>query len=722
YKFGTLAIKVNDVLARIDRTVQSSVSLIETGADTGVFKLELKIPAIKRGDGSPLADGDIIKVVWKDLLYDPATEVSTTIKVGIIKATITFDRDVYPVTAGDTVKVRITIRDPDENTDPRIAQTIAVGDNPREYINITAADGSALVRIAAYEIGRTVLFTETDVNTGEFKATIDVTQTNTRNWINAKLKIVYYDKTVGETVEKEVIFQNHDTVISVDRATAGYGEIFKVTVNDPDRNLDSERKENNTVRVYVVWTNREGGNATAVYKDAKETERNSGIFVADFKVGDVIAGINFRPKPGSNLEIRVFDKTPIGLTPSTAAWPADWTEWSRRVANVKVPSHTGSLTLSATEIGPGGKIIITLVDPDENSDIASKDIVDGRGGRGSIRVKTDSYPEGYTMYIKETDISTGIFERKIQVIPRDTTLVTRATDPDVTARIYGKPGDRLSISYIDKEDATGVSTTLTKEVAIKSWDPVIEFEKTTYMPGDLLRVFITDPDANKDPDSTDVIPSVSPIETDRIIQKLIITSTSDPVGVSLTAVETDKNTGRFMAQIPLTSQAGVTGTLYVKVGDIVTVQYKDEFPADWVERIGTAEDKAKLFTKEVVIKSPIPTIEQCPASTPELVDTTGAPIVEPKVGQLTVVRAKVTNKDVIAHTFTYIIQIKDAAGVVVHIAWIQDITLAAGTSATPGITWVPTAAGSYTIEVYIWESLEKPIALSPVFSTTVTVT
>ncbi|MCS7116758.1 MAG: hypothetical protein NZ896_04720, partial [Nitrososphaerales archaeon] len=700
--------------------------LIETGVNTGVFTLELKLPAVQRTDGKPLADGDVIKVEWKDNLFDPPTTVSATTTIGVITAKITFDRDVYPVTAGDRVKVKITIDDPDENVDARIAETIIVGDHRDEYIVIRAADGTILQSIANFTAGRRVLFTETGINTGIFTATIDVDQSRPaadRQWINAKLKIVYYDETAGKTVDKEVIFQNSDTLISVDKAIARYGETFKVTVNDPDRNLDSEKRENDTVKVYVVWTDRVGANATAISKDAEETGPNTGVFVAEFKVGETVGGVSFRPKPGSNLEIRVFDRTPIGLTPAKVAWPTDWTEWSRRVALVRVPSHTGTLTLSATEIGPGGIITITLRDPDENVDIATKDVIDGRGGRGSIRVKTDSDPMGYTMYIEETGITTNVFERKIKVIPRELTAAEqRATDPTVTAQIYGRPGDKMSITYVDREDATGAATTLTREVAIKSWDPVITFEKATYMPGDLLRVFITDPDANKDPDTIDVIPSPSPIETGKIIQKLIITSTSDPIGVSLSAVETDKNSGRFVAQIPLSGEAGITGTLYVRIGDTVTIHYKDEFPVDWVTRIGAAEDKAKTFTASVVIRSPIPTIERVPASTPELVDATGAPITTPKVGQLCVVRAKVTNRDVVPNTFTYIVQVKDAAGVVIYIAWIQDITLAPGASATPGITWIPPRAGSYTVEVYVWESLEKPVALSPVFSKTITVT
>jgi hypothetical protein len=49
------------------------------------------------------------------------------------------------------------------------------------------------------------------------------------------------------------------------------------------------------------------------------------------------------------------------------------------------------------------------------------------------------------------------------------------------------------------------------------------------------------------------------------------------------------------------------------------------------------------------------------------------------------------------------------------------MTLAAGASAQPGISWTPTQPGVYIIEVYVWESIANPVAYSPVFTQTVTV-
>jgi hypothetical protein len=87
---------------------------------------------------------------------------------------------------------------------------------------------------------------------------------------------------------------------------------------------------------------------------------------------------------------------------------------------------------------------------------------------------------------------------------------------------------------------------------------------------------------------------------------------------------------------------------------------------------------------------------------------------------VSVLQAEVCNDDATSHTFTYIVQVKDANGVVVSINWIQGNTLAAGSCVTPGISWTPDSAGEYTIEIFVWDSLSNAVALSPVSSLTVT--
>ena len=67
------------------------------------------------------------------------------------------------------------------------------------------------------------------------------------------------------------------------------------------------------------------------------------------------------------------------------------------------------------------------------------------------------------------------------------------------------------------------------------------------------------------------------------------------------------------------------------------------------------------------------------------------------------------------------VQIKNSAGEIVNLGWVRDIELSVDESQTPGLSWLPDGAGTYTAEVYVWESLSSAVALSPVKSITFTV-
>ncbi|MBM3897026.1 MAG: hypothetical protein FJ358_00625 [Thaumarchaeota archaeon] len=123
-----------------------------------------------------------------------------------------------------------------------------------------------------------------------------------------------------------------------------------------------------------------------------------------------------------------------------------------------------------------------------------------------------------------------------------------------------------------------------------------------------------------------------------------------------------------------------------------------------------------------VQKTPnLPKIQQVPVSTPELVDTQGILVTNIQQGQLTTVQARVRNNDTISHTITYIVQVKDSNGIIESLAWVRDLTLVPGSSVFPGSNWRPSKSGTYTVEVYIWNSLTNSIPLSPVGRISITV-
>ncbi|NIM44150.1 MAG: hypothetical protein GTN80_00500 [Nitrososphaeria archaeon] len=173
--------------------------------------------------------------------------------------------------------------------------------------------------------------------------------------------------------------------------------------------------------------------------------------------------------------------------------------------------------------------------------------------------------------------------------------------------------------------------------------------------------------------------------------------------------ETGDSTGVFDQLVLVVDELPEGNQIWGKVGNTLTVTYEDDFDA-------TGEELDVVATARigVVLEYPVP------ASDPMVVDSAGMPIEAPAVGQLLVIQSNLTNIDAIEHDFVYLVQIKDEAGVIVHLAFLSG-TLEAGQTMFPGISWIPEAAGTYTAEIFVWKSLVEPEPLSLVQTIDITV-
>ncbi len=61
--------------------------------------------------------------------------------------------------------------------------------------------------------------------------------------------------------------------------------------------------------------------------------------------------------------------------------------------------------------------------------------------------------------------------------------------------------------------------------------------------------------------------------------------------------------------------------------------------------------------------------------------------------------------------FAYIVQIRDENGVVISLSWITG-SLTPDQRFSPALSWIPISAGTYTIQIFVWESVKNPDALS----------
>ncbi|HEY4679666.1 MAG TPA: hypothetical protein VIH04_00185 [Nitrosarchaeum sp.] len=90
------------------------------------------------------------------------------------------------------------------------------------------------------------------------------------------------------------------------------------------------------------------------------------------------------------------------------------------------------------------------------------------------------------------------------------------------------------------------------------------------------------------------------------------------------------------------------------------------------------------------------------------------------VGNQIMITADVSNSQNTQQSFAYLTQVKNENQVVISLSWLTG-SLSPRQSLSPAQSWTPTESGLYIIEIFVWESIDNPEALSPPLSMTVKV-
>lgn len=75
------------------------------------------------------------------------------------------------------------------------------------------------------------------------------------------------------------------------------------------------------------------------------------------------------------------------------------------------------------------------------------------------------------------------------------------------------------------------------------------------------------------------------------------------------------------------------------------------------------------------------------------------------------ITADLTNNQDRTQSFAYLVQIQDENGVTVSLSWITGL-LEPGQFMSPSQSWTPSNLGRYTAQIFVWESVDNPDALS----------
>ena len=733
----TFAVSYNDTITSI-----ANLKLVETGPDTGVFVGQFKTTS----SGNI---GNDLKLTYYDNKDASGTTVDTyaSVKVATESGSISFDRQVYPVPftngwlsdgAGDTlddpfdttpaptaggtygnVTVYFTVSDGDE-----VGETIT-GAADRVYIklngNVIATGGASSADLSSGETGAlTEVERGTSVYEGSFSLDHQETAYDTTGGGCTTSSCAAFNVTSGMVLQAayddqtddggaNTVFFDSATVdlrtgtISADREVYVIGSDIVVTITDPDLNLDSDSAEAYSTKL-AEWdssaaSSRLLSNTEFAANPSKfiETGSNTGVFQTVFTFPSSVNSTDV--EQGEEVTITYRDQ---GLSGKDEVHD----DFSDIETTIYASNFGAIVELDRAIYDWTDRVLITVTAPDKNQDSEKTESIGTTALPVKVSTRQETFPSGSTSYtLSETSEDSGVFtgEYVLKGFADGNVFATALTADSATGNTDGVINtagqtDGITVSYEYTDGSVSLAS------ALIAWNiGEISFADSSVSPGGSTTITLVDGDLDKNPDVIDTVTSA-------------VFSDSDSGGISITLHETGEATGVFETAIFFTADDKSTGSLLrVSEGDTVTVEYTDQTLPEPYEAGDTL-----TFAATTTVGTVYPPLERAPASNARVVDAFGSQVSEVSADQQVQIAADVSNGTGKDQSFAYLVQVQDANGVTVSLAWITG-ALTSGQSMSPALSWTPSASGSYTATVFVWQSVDNPTALSPTVSVTIDV-
>jgi hypothetical protein len=359
-------------------------------------------------------------------------------------------------------------------------------------------------------------------------------------------------------------------------------------------------------------------------------------------------------------------------------------------------------------------VTFTITSPDHNVNTAGEESI----GSSTLPIQVTTRAgklcaSGDKTYkAAETGVDTGVFEGTVQLSGFTHTMSASQSytaAPSATAGTCGSTSTSGTLKTASQTDGVSVSyeyndATVVVASASITWNiGEASFDSSAVSAGGSAVMTVVDADENL---NSAIVDSFT----------VDVYSDSDNGGFKMTMTETNEDTGVFEGTVFFTSDAATSGSnLRVSEGDTVTAEYVDE---TLPEPYTTSDDLT--IAASTTVGTAFPPLERAPAANARVVDAFGSSVAEVSVDQQVQIAATVKNGQTSDQAFAYLVQVQDGNGVTVSLAWITG-SLTAGQSMSPALSWTPSASGSYTATVFVWESVDNPTALSPTVSVTIDV-
>jgi hypothetical protein len=724
--------------------VAATMTIIETGDNTGVFVGTFKVPNQKG------ADMELVYYDSKDAgssaveYYDTATVVSNS-------GAIAFDRSVYPVpfTSGDlrtgsanqslqteagTVTAWITISDADETNDTlTTGSTTSAGSILIKHTNgtgtstiFTAGSTAAFDASAGGYAAELGPLSEVVIGSSDFEVAMSITETlsYSAGTITVQsgdvIQAVYVDTAddagTTSTFYDSSTFDLRTGTLSVDKDVYVMGSDMVITVTDPDLNLDSSTCESYAMSL-IEWdssadssellaTSTASNTSTSFTSNPsslEETGCDTGVFqtVTTLPVTTVGSGA---PEYGESVTLTYVD---VGLSGESDV-EGDTADIE---AYFSISNFGAIVELDKALYNWTDTVYITITAPDHNNNSAAEETI----GTSALPIQVTSRngkmctsSSGSTYYIAaETGPDTGVFTAEVAL--EGYALSTAHNTPSQGDACSSSSSTGGELQTAGQTDGVSVSYEYTNNVVVVASASIAfniseaGFDTSSASAGGSAVLTVTDADENTNSAIIDTF-------------NVSVFSDSDNGGLTLVMNETDEDTGVFEGTVYFTSDGATSGSaLRVSEGDTVTAEYSDNtLPEPYTD------SDSLTVASTLTIGTAFPPLERAPAANARVVDAFGSSVAEVSAGQQVQIAADVSNGQSSDQAFAYLVQVQDGDGVTVSLAWITG-SLTAGQSMSPALSWTPSDSGSYTATVFVWESVDNPTALSPTTSVSIDV-
>ena len=348
------------------------------------------------------------------------------------------------------------------------------------------------------------------------------------------------------------------------------------------------------------------------------------------------------------------------------------------------------LDTDKNEVSLGNDLTIILAEPDANIDSRSIDDIP----LSAILITSDKFDETpldevidvtgiRTSYssLRETEFNSGVFKVTLESI--NSKLADR--------------NSQIRLTFFDDTSPGTGPIRIEKAVSVVPGKISITIDKNEYSPFDEVKIELVAQSFNADRNKVDVV------------EGKVVMSTSSGNSFFPNMIETGTSTGIFVGKAELTAdQEEKQGDLIVKGGESIRVS-AGIFPGIDV----TAVARISVTASSTELKSGMISVSAPRILTP---DNTSAV----KIGANATIMTSITNAKLSEQPFVFIVQVIDVHGFTSELSFVMG-KIMPERSMNINHMWTPDVSGTYTVRVFVWDTLTQPNVLTPSKNIVITV-